>query len=335
MQDEVDFFVLCVNPQLRESLQGLNLRLFAFISAQKWPRVGQLTASVVFLLFVRLRYRVDTVWINGYSEIALLPLARLLGCNAIATRPLTLDVERGRGIRIWKSHAARLLYQKLACTAHKIVCVSETVASGVAKFVPPQKVVVIPYWIPTLPDPRWHPRRVGAPVRLLFVGRLEKYKGAQLILSAMRQLQSLPISLTVVGDGTYRQALEREAEGLNVIFAGLQQDPSRFYKEADLFINPTLGPEGLPIVGLEAMSHGLPCILSDLPCNKEFAEDGSRALLFRCGDSADLRSKMEVFISSPELSERFGRTARQIIEEKYSLAVARHSYVKELKSWKA
>jgi glycosyltransferase involved in cell wall biosynthesis len=327
LQDEVDFFVLCVNPQLKESLQGLNLRLFALSSAQKWPRIGQIIASVVILLFVRIRHRVDTVWINGYSEIALLPLARLLGCKAIATRPLTLDVEDGKGVKIWKRRAAQLLYRKLARTAHKIVCVSETVATDVVKLVPPQKVTIIRYWIPRLPEPVRHPRPV-------FVGRLEKYKGAQLILSAMRQLQALSISLTVVGEGTYREVLERQAEGLNVCFAGLQQDPSRFYNEADLFIHPTFGPEGSSLVSLEAMSHGLPCILSDLPVNKEITEDGKRALLFRCGDADDLSSKMEVFISSPELSQRFGRTARQMIEERYSVEVARHRYVKELKSWK-
>jgi glycosyltransferase involved in cell wall biosynthesis len=335
LQDEVDFFVLCVNPQLKEALQGLNVRLFALTSAQKWSRVGQMTASVAILCFLRLRYRVDTVWINGYSEIALLPLARLLGCSAIATRPLTLDIEAGKGVSIWKRHAAALLYRKLARTANKIVCVSETVATDVVKLVPPQKVAVIRYWIPTLPEAVRRPRPAGAPVRILFVGRLEKYKGAQLILSAMRQLQSLPISLTIVGDGAYRQALERQAEGLNVTFAGLQQNPSRFYKEADLFIHPTFGPEGSSLVSLEAMSHGLPCILSDLPVNKEITEDGKRALLFRCGDSADLRTQIESFILSPELSEQFGRSARQMIEEKYSFEVARHGYVKELKSWKA
>jgi glycosyltransferase involved in cell wall biosynthesis len=336
LQDEVDFRVLCVNPQLAASLRELKLPLFALISVRNWPRIVQIIASFFIIFFARLRYGIDTVWINGYSEIALLPFARLLGCNAIATRPLTLDVENGKGIRIWKRHAAQLLYRKLACAAHKIVCVSETVASDVVKFLPPRKVSVIPYWIPALPEGVWHPRPGGDPMRLLFVGRLEEYKGAQLILSAMRQLCSVPLSLTVVGDGTYRQALEREAEGLNVKFAGLQQDPSTFYKEADLFINPTLGPEGLPIVGLEAMSHGLPCILSDLPCNKELADNGRRAaLLFRRGDSADLRSKMEIFISSPQISERYGRAARQLIEEKYSLEVARKSYVKELRSWKA
>lgn len=336
LQDEVDFYVLCVNPQLTESLRKLNLPLFALVSARNWPRAGQIIASLLILFFVRFRYGVDTVWINGYSEITLLPFARLLGCNAIATRPLTLDVEAGKGIKIWKRHAAQLLYRKLACTAHKIVCVSETVASDVAKFVPKRKVSVIPYWIPSLPGMVWRPRPDRTRVHLLFVGRLEMYKGAQLILSAMRQLKSLPVSLTVVGDGTYRQFLEREAEGLDVKFVGLQQDPSRFYEEADLFINPTLGPEGLPIVGLEAMSHGLPCILSDLPCNKELAEGGKHAaLLFRRGDSADLRSKMEIFISSPQVSERYGRTARRLIEEKYSVEVARCSYVKELSSWKA
>jgi glycosyltransferase involved in cell wall biosynthesis len=209
------------------------------------------------------------------------------------------------------------------------------VASDVVKIVPPQKVAVIPYWIPTLPDTVWHARPDEYPLRLLFVGRLEKYKGAQLILSAMRQLRSLPLSLTVVGDGSYRPVLEREAEGLNVIFAGLQRDPSIFYKEADLFIHPTFGPEGSSLVSLEAMAHGLPCILSDLPVNKEITDDGQHALLFRCGDSADLCSKIKTVISSPQLSERYGQTARKMIEAKYSVQVARRRYMEELKSWKA
>jgi glycosyltransferase involved in cell wall biosynthesis len=333
LQDDVEFFVLCVNPQLMESLRELNLRIFALRSIRKWPRIGQIVASIFIFCIAKIHYGVDTVWINGYSEIALLPFARLLGCKAIATRPLTLDIEAGRGIRVWKRHAARLLYRTLACAAHKIICVSEAVASDVIKFVPPQRVAVIPYWIPKLPETVRHARPDGSPLRLLFVGRLEKYKGAQLILSAMRQLRPFPLSLTIVGDGSYRLALQREAAGLNVIFAGLQRDPSIFYKEADLFINPTLGPEGLPLVGLEAMSHGLPCILSDLPCNKEFAEGGTRALLFRCGDSADLRSKMEMFISSPQLSERYGRTAREMIKANYSVELARRRYMEELTSW--
>jgi glycosyltransferase involved in cell wall biosynthesis len=335
LQDEVEFFVLCVNPQLKRALQEHNLRTFALISARQWPRIGQLMASIVIILFARLYYRIDTVWINGYSEIALMPLARLLGCNAIATRPLTLDVENGRGIKIWKRRAAQLLYRKLACTTDKIVCVTETVASDVAKLVPPHKVVVIPYWIPKLPEPVRHPRPGGVPVRVLFVGRLEMYKGAQLILDAMRQLSALPMSLTVVGDGTYRRTLERQAEGLNVMFVGLQQDPSSYYKEADLFIHPTFGPEGSSLVSLEAMSYGLPCILSDLTVNKELTESGKRALLFRCGDSDDLRSKMQMFVSSPQLSEQYGRLARRMIEDKYSVEVARSRYVKELQSWRA
>ena len=131
------------------------------------------------------------------------------------------------------------------------------------------------------------------------MGRLEHYKGLHLLLEAMRGVTG--VRLTVVGIGSYREQLEKLASGLDVYFEGFCADTYRFYQTSDIFINPSLGPEGLPIVSLESMAHGLPCIFSALPVHKEISNDGAASLLFEIGDAVDLRIKLSQLIVDAEL----------------------------------
>jgi glycosyltransferase involved in cell wall biosynthesis len=138
------------------------------------------------------------------------------------------------------------------------------------------------------------------------------------------------LSLTVVGEGEEREPLEKEATNLNVKFAGFHADPSSFYKQADVFVNPTLGPEGLPLVSLDAMSYGLPCIFSDLPVHKEITRNGTSALLFETGNPEDLRRSIQLLLETPQLIHTFGRLARETVEANNGPDFARRRYVEEL-----
>jgi glycosyltransferase involved in cell wall biosynthesis len=157
------------------------------------------------------------------------------------------------------------------------------------------------------------------------VGRLEEYKGLQYILEAMREHPD--VSLLVVGEGTYRAQLETAAKDLDVRFTGFQADPSCFYRDSTVFINPSMGPEGLPLVSLEAMSHGLPCIFSDLPVHCEISAEGRAAALFRRGDSGSLAHTLHRLLKDEYLRESYGLAARQLIEQKYSPRVAAQQYL--------
>ena len=161
--------------------------------------------------------------------------------------------------------------------------------------------------------------------QLLFVGRLEEYKGVQFILRAMQQIPD--VSLLVVGDGSYRPQLEAAANRLDVQFAGFQADPSCFYKDSTVFINPSLGPEGLPLVSLEAMAHGLPCIFSDLPVHREITGGGKAAALFKRGDSDSLTQQLKRLLDSEQRRQSYGLAARQLVEQRYSRRIAAQQYV--------
>jgi glycosyltransferase involved in cell wall biosynthesis len=208
--------------------------------------------------------------------------------------------------------------------ASQVVCVSETLGEVARTVLPREKVRVIANWVESPSIVRRTFSTTERP-QLLFVGRLEEYKGVQFILRAMRQIPN--VSLLVVGDGSYRPQLEVAAQELDVQFAGFHPDPSHFYRDSTVFINPSLGPEGLPLVSLEAMAHGLPCIFSDLAVHREITAGGKAAALFEQGDSESLAQQLRRLLDSEHRRQSYGLAARQLIEQSYSRSTAAQQYI--------
>lgn len=333
LSDDARLWLIKIAPQFRLSNSPTSIAVLDLGFSLKWGRAVQVALCMFVLLWLRLRHGLTTVWVNGYPEIALMPWARLLGMRAMATRHLTLVENKPAMSWLRSGWRVHFLYERLAPCAHRIVCVSDAVRESMKTCVPEDKLVVIRNWIPRLPEPR-NAYRSTLPPRLLFVGRLIELKGAHLLLEAMRRLTAergrTVASLVIVGEGDERAALETSAQGLDVTFAGFHKDPSQFYRDADVFINPSLGPEGLPLVSLDAMSYGLPCVFSNLPVHREITGDGQAALLFERGDAGDLARAIGNILDSPLLGADYGNVARQIAGEMFTADFARRRYLEEL-----
>lgn len=122
----------------------------------------------------------------------------------------------------------------------------------------------------------------GRPLRLLFVGRLTEQKGVDLLVPILRGVRSSgrAARLRVVGDGPLAEGLAAAVEegGLGdvVDLAGFSPDPLAEMSAADVLLAPSTY-EGLPFTPLEALSTGLPVVLSDIPPHAELAGDGAGA----------------------------------------------------------
>jgi glycosyltransferase involved in cell wall biosynthesis len=134
------------------------------------------------------------------------------------------------------------------------------------------------------------------------------------------------VTLTVVGDGGYRKELERLAERIDVRFEGFQSRPARYYTEADIFVMPSLGPEGFGIVTMEAMAHSVPCLISDLDVHREITAGGTAAMLFRSGNVEDLRCKLQELISDSSLRAVYAEVGYYRVQKVYNADVALKSY---------
>ncbi len=137
--------------------------------------------------------------------------------------------------------------------------------------------------------------------------------------------------MTIAGEGSARASLERSALGLsNVRFAGFQHNLDEFYERADIYVMPSLGPEGLPIASLEAMAHSLPCIFSDLPVHYEITDGGKGAYLFRSGEVDSLVTGLSELLASPEKRCRYAAEAHRIITARYMDGNVREAYLRVL-----
>jgi glycosyltransferase involved in cell wall biosynthesis len=326
LSDHATFCALCGDAHLASYLSGSGVQVFSYAPRFRtglWWKLEYFLRCAGMLPYLKWRYSVDTIWIQGFREAFFLPLARLFGYTAIATMHVTLE----RSI-------SQIFYPYLILSAHKVLCVSASVAQSLPPITPRRKTAIIQNWVSSQQKYAAGPHSACGRLRLLYVGRLVQYKGASLILEAMRQLKQAgygyEVSLTIVGDGNYRQELESQAKGLDVQFSGFIEDTSAAYQSAEILVSPTYGPEGSSLVALEAMAHGLPCILSDIGVNRELTEDGKYALLFRRGDAADLRAKIEVCIGCPELMQQYRQLALSIASTKYGPKVARARYLEEL-----
>ncbi len=103
---------------------------------------------------------------------------------------------------------------------------------------------------------------------ILYAGRLIPKKGVQTLIDACSRLpRDIPWELAILGEGTYRPTLQALAQerrcGDRVRFAGFIQPEElpNWYLMADLFVLPSSETWG--VVALEALSSGLPTILSD------------------------------------------------------------------------
>jgi glycosyltransferase involved in cell wall biosynthesis len=113
------------------------------------------------------------------------------------------------------------------------------------------------------------------PWRLLFVGRMDELKGGRELLQSLpRVVETLgrPLHLRFAGDGPQRAAWESLASQLHhdarlrVDFTGWvgRSEIDALFADSDLLVLPSLWPEPLALVGLEAARHRLPVAAFDV-----------------------------------------------------------------------
>jgi glycosyltransferase involved in cell wall biosynthesis len=200
--------------------------------------------------------------------------------------------------------------------------VEELVEVGVS----PERIVHIPNGVDIAPIEQKTDYRLADQVTVTFVGRLHPQKGVDVLLPAFKKArESLPQyvwHLKLVGNGWLRERLETLASQLSVgqavDFLGQVPDPYPILRQSDMFVLPSRS-EGLSNALLEAMAHGLPCIASDIPGNRDIITPGQDGLLVRLDDDDDLAAAIVSLALDEELRGRLGRAAIVTVEREYSL----------------
>ena len=133
--------------------------------------------------------------------------------------------------------------------------------------------------------------------------------------------QNPNVDLLLIGGGSQAQAirgiLQRGGVLDRVTMPGqvTQKELPRFYHMADLYISPS-HVDGSSVSLMEALACGLPCLVSDIPANKEWVEEGVNGWLFPDGNVDALAAKILDAIRQRESLPTIGESARRSAEKR-------------------
>lgn len=117
-------------------------------------------------------------------------------------------------------------------------------------------------------------------IMILSVGELNQNKNHEVVIKAIGRLNNPNIHYFIAGKGDKKQYLIELAENLkvNLHLLGYRTDIIELLNVADIFAFPSFR-EGLSVALMEAMSAGLPCIVSNIRGNVDLIDDSKGGFL--------------------------------------------------------
>lgn len=160
----------------------------------------------------------------------------------------------------------------------------------------------------------WEKLKVNRPHRLLYVGRLSAEKNLDLLATAFALLceKRKDVALVLAGDGPSRSKLQKQLAGLPAWFVGQQgdQELASLYASADLLVFPSR-TDTLGQVVLEALSCGLPALVSSDGGPQELVEDGTTGMVLPPTNAGAWASAIGSLLDDPALRRKMGQAARE------------------------
>ena len=211
-----------------------------------------------------------------------------------------------------QSRLIRRLVRKVVWAADMVIVPSEWFGAELLErypeaevFVSPSAGVDVDAYFPTgQASGNWKIFHIG------FVSRLVENKGWQVLLRAVALLRErepeLNLRVSFVGPGEDLDALmaATRTAGLESVvgyegeFEG--RDLGDWYRSFSVLVFPTLLPESLGLVGLEAMSCGTPVVASRIGGIVTYLRDGANGFLFEPGDAGQLADRLAALVHLPQ-----------------------------------
>ena len=224
--------------------------------------------------------------------------------------------------------------------ADHFIAVSESAKQAlVREGTDPKKISVVSPGIDTrifFPE-KDHFKRLGKKnkeITILFVGRLEIYKGvmdileAAVLLKKSKELREYTLKYIFVGKGSQKETMQdfikKHRLGEHIVFmtADYTSIPE-VYSMADIFVAPSkkdrYWQEQYGMMLLEAQAAGLPIVTTKSGAIPENV--GDAAVLVREGRVGEMVKAIKAFILSPQLRVKYGKKARERAEKTHDIRI--------------
>ena len=276
---------------------------------------------------------VDVLHVHEFrtlENLLVTPVAQRLGKPIVLSPHGTLNLATGRGRM--KTAWDRLLSPGVALRVDHVVALTEAERAEAeslwrrfGKRQRPTRFSVIPNGVdlPEIDQPqlaaafRARYQLGDAPI-VLFMGRLQKRKGVDVLIEAFKAAAIENARLLIVGpdEGMLPTLRALAAGDPRIVFTGYLEGEARLgaLAASDVFALPATG-EGQPMAALEALATGLPAILSP-GCNlDEVAAAGAGVVVD--ASAATFAERLSLLLTNAALRKAMGQRARELVGGRY------------------
>lgn len=173
------------------------------------------------------------------------------------------------------------------------------------------------------PELSFRMENISQEPNILFLGRIDRYKGVDYLLRALSKIHS-EFSCTIIGDGFYLPYCKKLAKNLNletkVKFLGwlAKEETIQYLEKALIVVVPSLVPEAFGLVGIEAMSYGKVVVAFNNGGISDWLQNGKTGYLIAPKDTVTLANKLDYLLNNPDIASEMGRAGRAYAERNYS-----------------
>jgi len=217
----------------------------------------------------------------------------------------------------------------------KVILLSWYLYPDIERIVPKENVLICPNGIKVNAGNsiRNNKNKANRIIRLLFLSNLIKSKGVIVLLDALKILAEKGYSFQCdfVGGETKEIDANRFAEEVdtrqlnkNVLYHGRKYEDEKdsFFANADIFVFPTFyDNECFPLVLLEAMSYGLPCVSTSEGGIADIVLDGESGLISERRNPESLADSIRKLIDDPDLRKKMGEDGYNKLQKYFTYEV--------------
>ena len=256
-----------------------------------------------------------------YKDFMVVMMLKRMGCRVVAHY-------HNKGVASRQNRLLDNLLYRRFFAGLKVILLSEKLYPDIQKYVRREDVLFCPNGIPGGNAPA--AKASWEVPQILFLSNMLVEKGVLVLLDALQDLRARGVRFrcdmvggetTEIDSSLLEEALQTRSlqECVSYRKRRVGAEKEAFLAEADIFVFPTFYPnECFPLVLLEAMAHGLPCVSTDEGAITDIIDDGATGLIVKKRDPADLAEKIETLLKDASLRRRMGATGRKKYEEQFT-----------------
>ena len=302
---------------------------------QIWPLNTILNLPFTLIRVKKLIKEIKPDIINGHYITSYGTLAALLGFHPLVNTAWGSDIL----VTPKKFLPCKWSVKYALKKADLITCDAEHMKKAMTKFgVPASKIRIINFGIDTQrfspgPKNKELKERLGISEKKIIISLRSLYPIYDIetiIKAAPFVLKEYPKTIFIIaGEGFQENELKNLAKELNVSgsikFVGFipNEELPDYLRTADVYVSTSLSDAGIAASTAEAMTCGLPVVITDTGENRKWVKNGENGFIIPIKNPEILAEKIIYLLKNEDISKKFGERNRKIIEE-------RNDYCKEM-----